>query len=345
MVLAWHETEDPEEDEAYFQRFATPEPTESPEPPRLSGPTPYEEGEDDSELLVAAFLPDDRVYLEWDDPEQQKACIQKLLTAVPDADPEYVQDLVQRSTPEHFETFYSLQFKGAGVRLIFQTILRNGGYFDAHEVRSLDPDRRRMADLEDLGLVFLRSGNPRNNNMRYTLSPESFISNREARCSWTRLEEKQVREFYGFRCNLCPPYSTERGILDCDHRVPHRIAGNRLIQSEGLCSAIQLLCRHHNGLKQSACVKCPNSQPDKLDIDTCRTCQWSGNKDFTHSGCNPEYRLTLLATTEGEVKLLKSFSPQEALKVLHEHQSKEVECQIDIRGVGSVVEMWNPPPG
>jgi hypothetical protein len=133
-----------------------------------------------------------------------------------------------------------------------------------------------------------------------------------------RKRDEFLRESH-LTCALCR-CQFEKKRLCGDHRVPHRVAGNRLTEQEGML-AYQVLCYTCNNRKQKACAACPNQQT-KRDIEMCRSCFWAYPDTYTHVAGQPERRLEIvLQGLEADVLLTRL---QESARANGRTLSKEV---------------------
>lgn len=99
----------------------------------------------------------------------------------------------------------------------------------------------------------------------------------------------ELLDLQASKCAICCGEYTDR-TLQADHRVPYEICGDsagRIIADE-----LMLLCPSCNRGKSWDCEHCPNWSIK--DPETCRTCLWSGEKDYSHVGTLLERRLTVV---------------------------------------------------
>lgn len=259
-----------------------------------------------------AAIGEERKTVPWDDPELRASNIKKLVGL--GATQAYATEFVDQSTREHFETFYRLHQSTGEKKHIMLRILRNGGYFLSAEIKGrTDSHTRRVSDIEDLGLVLDKERYE--GGLKYIIRPDKFTQRRDPRRPWSKTEKRRLLDAAQHQCAFC---DSPKGLnLECDHRVPWRVAGETEVGDLGMSGAIQILCSHHNMLKQTACKGCANHRTDG-DPEVCRSCYWHGGRDFTHVAEQPHRLLTIQARTPEDVELLTGLDPDEAIGLLRE---------------------------
>lgn len=208
---------------------------------------------------------------------------QALQAAFPDANPTILGELAAQAQPK-LVAFILAPERTPRERSTFAIYLRQG-FVTKQDCYQLGFDPVVTRDLTKHGVVF------ESHQGRILLDLQASNVALGGPAVFPTRERDSLIEQASFLCALCGrQYPRKR--LALDHRVPHRVAGNSLVASQGAEAATQVLCYGCNNDKQHACRDCPNQQ-STLNPETCESCFWAYPEAYCHVATTPERRAEL----------------------------------------------------
>ena len=153
---------------------------------------------------------------------------------------------------------------------------------------------RAIADIRDLGVPIITTMTTSEKTGKsmavYTFgNPEDIREGRiGGRSAFSKSFKKDLVEHYGAVDHITRVPVDER-VLQIDHRVPYRIAGEFRGATPNV-GDFMLLDGSSQRAKSWSCENCPNMNAARA-ADTCRTCFWAFPENYTHIATK-EYRRT-----------------------------------------------------
>ncbi len=188
-------------------------------------------------------------------------------------------------------------------RTVLEHILKHGRV-TTDELKSLygyNHPPRAARDVRELGIPLVTTSitGPDGRKMAaYTLGDlDEAASGRSGRRAFPKALKEELIGRDGDHCGLCGG-RFPGAALQVDHRVPFEIAGDPDLGEELDGADFMLACASCNRSKSWSCEHCPNWTAKKLE--TCESCYWSGNRDYSHIATRQQRRLAL-NWSDGEV--------------------------------------------
>jgi hypothetical protein len=144
---------------------------------------------------------------------------------------------------------------------------------------------RAIGDIRDAGIPVITGSATSRSGRRmavYRFGSASDIQEGRVggRSAFSKKFKAELVEYYGLEDRITGARLDER-LLQIDHRVPYRIAGDIGLRDHDLKS-FMLLDASSQRAKSWSCEKCPNMLPGRRDVEVCRTCFWAYPEDYKH---------------------------------------------------------------
>lgn len=159
------------------------------------------------------------------------------------------------------------------------------GYTSTEEIKSYGYEHppRAIGDVKDAGIpVISESGKSTTGKTIafYRLGDPGDIKDGlfDGRTIFSKNFKQTLVETYGPRDGISGhTFSENLNLLQIDHRVPYRIAGNDAAFVDQTPENYMLLTAQTQRQKADACDKCPNANPS-----VCRSCYWASPEQYDH---------------------------------------------------------------
>ena len=150
---------------------------------------------------------------------------------------------------------------------------------------------RAAADVKDLGIP-IHSGRGKSVSGRlmavYSFGdPTKIQEGRAKRAAFPKKFKKDLIERYG-SVDCITGAALEGSVLQIDHRIPFRIAGDEGLQELNV-EKFMLLDGSSQRAKSWTCEHCPNMELRKLPV--CQTCFWAYPDNYQHIATKPYRRV------------------------------------------------------
>lgn len=144
---------------------------------------------------------------------------------------------------------------------------------------------RVIGDIRDAGIPIITGRGTSHSGKRMAVysfgSPDDIQEGRVGgRSAFSKKFKAELLEYYGAEDRITGARLGER-VLQIDHRIPYRVAGDIGLQDHDVRS-FMLLDASSQRAKSWSCENCPNMSPGRRDVDVCRTCFWAFPEDYRH---------------------------------------------------------------
>lgn len=150
---------------------------------------------------------------------------------------------------------------------------------------------RVIGDIRDAGVpvITTEATSPRTGRRMgvYIFGPASAIQEGRVggRSALPKAFKQALLQRYGSEDRITGAKLDER-VLQIDHRVPYRIAGDVGLADHDV-EAYMLLDASSQRAKSWSCENCPNMLPQARNPEVCRTCFWAYPEEYLHVATHP----------------------------------------------------------
>ena len=201
-------------------------------------------------------------------------------------------------------------------------VLLDKGSISTDEIQEMGYNHppRAIGDIRDAGIPIITGSATSTRTGRrmavYTFGdPDNIQAGRVGgRSAFPKALKSALVRHYGAIDCITGAHLNQR-VLQIDHRIPYRIAGNSSLERLDV-DDFMLLDGSSQRAKSWSCEHCPNML-DARSADTCRTCFWAYPENYKHIATE-DYRRTDIAWQGGDVSIhdkLKVRSDQLGISV------------------------------